>query len=135
VQAQDRIRTRTLPISSDELGFPLRLSLFRTQPVNHTFPLIYGGQMVVPLQPFPFPPTTMPPRQFFVVLAGFLTITITVLLLRRPLSSLTPSFSYPDVFGSGRSLSSWLLEEEAGYSAFVQERHDALARLGEGFNP
>jgi hypothetical protein len=74
-------------------------------------------------------------RRFFVRLAGFLIITIPALLLRRSLSSLTPSFSYPDIFGPGHSLGSWLLEEEAGYSAFVQERHDALARLGEGFNP
>ncbi len=82
-----------------------------------------------------FPSTTVPSRRFFIGLAGFLIITIPILLLRHPLSSLPPSFSYPDVFGSGRSLSSWLLEEEAGYSAFVQKCHDALGRLGEGYNP
>ncbi len=79
----------------------------------------------------------MPPRLLFVVLAGFLSVTITVVLLRRPFSSLTPfkpSFTYPDEFGPDRSLSSWLVDEEAGYSAFVQQRHEALVRLGD-FNP
>jgi hypothetical protein len=75
----------------------------------------------------------MPPRYFFVVLAGFLTVTVTVLLLRRPFTS--PSFSYPGVFGPGHYLSAWLLEEEAGYSSFLRDRQAALERLGQEFNP
>ena len=71
----------------------------------------------------------MPPRLFVVVLAGFLTVTITALLLRRPFS--TQSFSYPGVFGPGHYLASWLLEEEAGYSSFLRDRQQAIERWGE----
>lgn len=74
----------------------------------------------------------MAPRLFVVILAGFLTVTITALLLRRPFYS--PSFSYPGVFGPGHYLASWLLEEEAGYSAFLRERQQAVEKWGD-FNP
>lgn len=74
----------------------------------------------------------MAPRLFVVVLAGFLTVTITALLLRRPFSS--PSFSYPGVFGPGHYLASWLLEEEAAYSVSLRERQQAVEKWGD-FNP
>ena len=121
--------------TSDELCMSiLRLSRFQLA-LSELYELISCCGSLTSL---PFPPTTMPPpRLLFVVLAGFLTVTITVVLLRRPFSSLTPfkpSFTYPDEFGPGRSLISWLVDEEAGYSAFVQQRHEALVRLGD-FNP
>ena len=74
----------------------------------------------------------MAPRQFFVVLAGFLIVNITFLLLRHSFSA--PSFSHSGVFSPGQSLSSWLLEEEAWYAAAVRDRHRTIESLGE-FNP
>jgi hypothetical protein len=73
----------------------------------------------------------MAPRLFVVVLAGFLTLTLTALLLRRPFS--TPSFSYPGVFGPGHYLASWLLEEEAGYSAFLLQRQQDVETVGPNY--
>jgi len=68
-----------------------------------------------------------------VVLAGFLTVSITLLLFRRPFA--TPTFSYPGVFGPGHYLSNWLLDEEAGYAAFLQDRKEAIVKLGPEYQP
>jgi hypothetical protein len=75
----------------------------------------------------------MAPRHFFVVLAGFLTVSLTLLLFRRPFA--TPTFSYPGVFGPGHYLSNWLLDEEAGYDAFLQDRKEAIVKLGPEYQP
>ncbi|KAH9961553.1 methyltransferase domain-containing protein [Russula dissimulans] len=68
----------------------------------------------------------MPPRLSFVALAAFLTTTI--LLLLRPFFA--QSSFYHNVFGRGRSLSSWLNEEEARYAAALQDRQQLITKWG-----
>jgi len=68
----------------------------------------------------------MPPRLSFLALTVFLTATI--LLLFRPF--FTQSSLYHNIFGHGRSLQSWLNEEEARYAAALQDRQQLITKVG-----
>lgn len=72
----------------------------------------------------------MPPRPTVVTLA--LLIIVAVVLLLRPFSATSHGYSsyYRDIFGSGRSLSAWLADEEARYAVAVQERLELIKKWG-----
>lgn len=72
----------------------------------------------------------MPPRPTIIALV--ILITVTVILLLRPFSSSLTSYStyYRDVFGSNRSLRTWLADEEARYTVAVQERLELIKKWG-----
>jgi len=76
----------------------------------------------------------MAPRPFFAALAALLTFTLALLLFRH--QSATQSFSYPGFFGSGaggRSLSTWIVDEDARYSVVLQDRQHLINRWTTSF--
>lgn len=68
----------------------------------------------------------MPPRPSVVVLATF--IALFILLFLHQFSSY--SSYYRDVFTRGRSLKTWLDDEEERYAAFVQDRQQLIRKWG-----
>jgi hypothetical protein len=72
----------------------------------------------------------MPPRPTVVSLV--LLILVAAILLIRPYSANLNGYSsyYRDVFGHGRSLRSWLADEEARYVVAVQERLELIKKWG-----
>jgi hypothetical protein len=73
----------------------------------------------------------MPPRPFFAALAAFLTFSLVLLLFHR--QSSVQSFSYPGSFASGRSLSAWVLDEDARYSVVLQDRQELIRKWATTF--
>lgn len=71
----------------------------------------------------------MSPRPSIVVLATVIAICI-VLVLHQffQLSAYSPY--YRDVFTRGRSLKTWLNDEEERYSAFLQDRRQLIRKWG-----
>lgn len=70
----------------------------------------------------------MPPRPSIVALAAFIAICI-VLILHQFSSSSSSSY-YRDVFTRGRSLKTWLNDEEERYTAFLQDRQQLIRKYG-----
>ncbi|KAH8988086.1 methyltransferase domain-containing protein [Lactarius akahatsu] len=72
----------------------------------------------------------MPPRP--TVLTIVILITIAVILLLRPYSATLNGYSsyYRDAFGPGRSLRTWLADEEAHYAVAIQERLELIKKWG-----
>ena len=70
----------------------------------------------------------MPPRPSVVALATFIAICI-VLILHQFSSSSSSSY-YRDVFTRGRSLKTWLNDEEERYTAFLQDRQQLIRKHG-----
>lgn len=76
----------------------------------------------------------MASRPFFAAVAALLTFTLGLLLFRHP--SASQSFSYPGFFSSGpggRSLSSWVVDEDARYSVVLQDRQHLINRWTTSF--
>jgi hypothetical protein len=78
----------------------------------------------------------MPPRPFFALLAGLLTFSLALLLFRHQQQASFSSFAYPGFFGSGpgRSLSAWVLDEEARYDVVLQDRQQLINRWTTSFD-
>ncbi|KAH9069718.1 methyltransferase domain-containing protein [Lactarius deliciosus] len=72
----------------------------------------------------------MPPRP--TVLTLVILITVAVILLLRPYSATLNGYSsyYRDAFGPGRSLRTWLADEEALYAVAIQERLELVKKWG-----
>jgi len=68
----------------------------------------------------------MPPRPSVVALATFIAIFIILILHQFS----TSSSYYRDAFSSGRSLKTWLNDEEERYTAFLQDRQQLIRKWG-----
>jgi hypothetical protein len=76
----------------------------------------------------------MAPRPFFAVLAVLLTFTLALLFFRHP--SDARSFSYPGFFRPGpgsRSLSTWVVDEDARYTVVLQDRQHLIDKWTTSF--
>src|SRR6266849_8027346 len=69
----------------------------------------------------------MSPRPSIVALATFIAIIIVLILHQFSPSS---SSDYRDAFTSGRSLKSWLNDEEERYTEFLQNRQQLIRKWG-----
>lgn len=70
----------------------------------------------------------MPPRPSVLALAGF--IAISVILLLHQFSAYSYSSYYRDVFTRGHPLKDWLNDEEERYGAFIQDRQQLIRKYG-----
>ncbi|KAH9025478.1 methyltransferase domain-containing protein [Lactarius hengduanensis] len=66
------------------------------------------------------------------VLTIVILITVAVILLLQPYSAILNGYSsyYRDAFGPGRSLRTWLADEEALYAVAIQERLELIKKWG-----
>ena len=71
--------------------------------------------------------TIMPPRPSIVALATF--IAVSFILILHQFSSSSSSY-YRDVFTRGRSLKTWLNDEEEHYNAFLEGRQQLIRKWG-----
>jgi hypothetical protein len=72
--------------------------------------------------------TIMPPRPSIVALATF--IAVSFILILHQFSSSSSSSYYRDVFTRGRSLKTWLNDEEEHYTAFLEDRQQLIRKWG-----
>jgi hypothetical protein len=70
--------------------------------------------------------TTMPPRPSIVALATFIAISFILILHQFS----TSSSYYRDAFTRGRSLKTWLNDEEERYTAFLGNRQQLIRKWG-----
>jgi len=72
----------------------------------------------------------MLPRPTFIAIAALLTLTL-ILLLRPFLATLSlPTSFYCDLFGCGRTLRTWLEQEDARYAVALERRQQLIERWG-----
>jgi len=78
----------------------------------------------------------MAPRPFVAALAALLTFSLALLLFSHQQTSVS-SFSYPGFFGSAsspRSLSVWVLDEDARYDFVLQDRQQLINKWTTAFD-